>query len=134
MGCNCEKEPTDNEIIFQDIIPVKGKLRSTFIEERKALTQRGSLTEITNESTDPNETLKNNTLNDSLHSNKGNRITLNKYKDIFCCEPKISRRKSTFSKYNETKFSKLTSRLNSDLSNYHMKTESSFKHNKKQST
>ena len=130
MGCNCEKESEDNEIIFQDTFPVKGNMRAIFIEERKNITHHGSLTEITNESTEPNDSIKNSTLNDSLHSNKVNRITLNKYKDIFCCEPKVGRRKSTFSKYNDIKISKLSTKLHSDLSEYYLKTESSFKQNK----
>ena len=129
MGCNCEKESEDNEIIFQDTFPVKGNMRAIFIEERKNITHR-SLTEITNESTEPNDSIKNSTLNDSLRSGKVNRITLNKYKDIFCCEPKVGRRKSTFSKYNDIKISKLSTKLHSDLSEYYLKTESSFKQNK----
>ena len=55
---------------------------------------------------------------------------VNKYKDIFCCEPKVGRRKSTFSKYNDIKISKLSTKLHSDLSKYYLKTESSFKQNK----
>ena len=77
-----------------------------------------------------NDSIKNSTLNDSLRSGKVNRITLNKYKDIFCCEPKVGRRKSTFSKYNDIKISKLSTKLHSDLSKYYLKTESSFKQSK----
>ena len=124
MGCVCVKDNTESELVLND----KNKnLRLSFLEQNRM--PQSTYDEQKLFLTESNDLSKQPTLSEMPTHCSKNKITLDKYKDIFCFEDRMSLkgRRSTISKCTEEYPRCHQAKAKSDLSLYQMKIERSFK-------
>lgn len=127
MGWVCVKGDTESEMVLNEN---KKNLRASFLEQNR--TTQSTCEDKNLFFTESNDLSKQPTLSEMpSHCSKikSGKITLNKYKDIFCCEERSSLkgRRSSIAKSSD-EFSRYhRSKAKSDLSLYQMKIEHSFK-------
>lgn len=127
MGCVCVKDNTESELVLND----KNKnLRLSFLEQNRILQSNYDDQKLF--LTESNDLSKQPTLSEMpthCSKNRSGKITLDKYKDIFCFEDRMSLkgRRSTISKCTDEYPHCHQPKAKSDLSLYQMKIERSFK-------